>query len=117
MAATYTTAALVKKRIENIDASLADGDIEAHINEAEQILNAVMGTDFLGTDHTFDVSKHGILRAAANAYAAYTAVLFNPAGFTNTSEAFGIADGLWQQWEFLVGLLSNRSIVEELESL
>ena len=43
MAVTYTTAALVRKRIEDIDASLIDADIDQYIYEAEGIINAHSG--------------------------------------------------------------------------
>lgn len=117
--AEYTTAALVKKRIENIDTSLTDGDIDAFIEDAEQILNAIMGASFLtgGTPGGFDTTKHGILRAGANAWAAMTAIGFNPAGFTTLSEANSIVELLAFQWEFCVEQLGNKSIVEFLESL
>ena len=117
--AQYTTAALVKKRIENIDASLTDADIEAFIEEAEQILNAIMGASFLTGDTPggFSATKHGILRAASNAWAAMVAIGFNPAGFTNITEAFGIRDSLWDQWEYLVRILIDKSVVEYMESL
>ncbi len=117
--AQYTTAALVKKRIENIDTSLADADIEAFIEDAEQILNAIMGASFLTGDTPggFSATKHGILRAAANAWAAMSAIGFNPAGFTTLSEANFISEVLAFQWDFCVSQLRDKSVVEFLESL
>jgi len=117
--AEYTTVVLVKKRVENIDASLVDADIGAHIEEAEQILNAIMGASFLTGDTPggFDVTKHGILRAACNAYAAMVAIDFNPAGFTSLAEAVSIRGSLWDQWQDLLERLKDKSIVAYLESL
>lgn len=117
--AQYTTATLVKKRIENIDTSLTDGDIDAFIEDAEQILNAIMGANFLtgGTPGGFSATKHGILRAAANAWAAIAAIGFNPVGFSSLAEAQVIMEILVFQWEFCVDQLRDKSVVSFLESL
>lgn len=109
--ATYTTAALVRKRVENIDATLVDADINAYIEEGEQYLNVVMGESFLAT---FSVTSHGILRAACNAYAAALAVNFNPNGFTSLQEADVIVSQLQTQWREIVQLLSNEKYVMNL---
>lgn len=118
--AEYTTAALAKKHVKNFDTSLADTDIDAFIEEAEQILNVTMGASFLVADSNpggFSAVKHGILRAASNAWAGYNMVVFEPAGFTNITEAFGIRDAFWREWEYLVQILLDKSVVEYMESL
>lgn len=112
--ATYTTATLVRLRAENIDATLTDANIEDYIEDAEQILNAIMGVSFLAS---FDATKHGILRAAANAWATMCAVTYNPAGFTTLNEAQTIVETLAYQWEFCTTALENKTLVAYLESL
>lgn len=114
MAVVYTTAALVKKRIENVDASLADADIESYINQAEGILDAVAGRSFIAS---FDASKHQVLREGATLYAAVQALLFNPAGFTSTREAFGIVDAFWEEFLFILALLRDKQVVQYIEGL
>ena len=112
--ATYTTAALVRKTVENLDASLLDADIEAFIEEAESILDCTMENSFIST---FDATKHGILRAAANKWAAICAVTFNPSGFESASEWYQIVDVLWDQWNAKLEMLGQDTIVRYLESL
>lgn len=116
MAVTYTTAALVRKRLENMDASLLDEDIEEYINEAEGILNGVMGLDLTGS---FDPLKlgHRILREGATLYAAIQVVLYNPVNFTSTREAFAIADAMWEEFHFILELLKDKQVVAYLEGL
>ena len=109
--ATYTTAALVRKYAENLDASLADADINAFIEEGEQYLNVVMGESFLTT---FSATSHGILRSACNAYAASLAVLNNPSGFTSLQEADVIVAHFESQFNSIVQLLSDAKYVTNL---
>jgi len=112
--ATYTTATLVRNRIENLDASITDTMIDGYIEEAEQILNAIMGVSFIAT---FNATKHGLLRAGCNAWAAMCAVTFNPAGFTNLAEANAMLEVLAYQWEQVIAYVRDKSVVEYLESL
>ena len=112
--ATYTTAALVRKTVENIDTSLLDADIDAFIEESEGILNCIMERSFIST---FDATKHGILRAAANKWAAICCVVFNPSAFESASEWFQIVDVFWDQWNSLVERLEDNTLVRYLESL
>lgn len=112
--ATYTTAALVRKRAENLDASLLDADINAYIETAEAMLNALMGVSFIST---FALAKHGILRAAAEAWATTCAISYNPAGFTTLGEATAIQEVCAYQWEKAVELLEKKSVIAYMESL
>ena len=112
--ATYTTAALVRKRAENLDSSLTDGDIEDYIEEAEQILNTIMGASFLSS---FDAAKHGIVRSGCNAWACSCAIIYNPDGFTDIREVNTILDVLNRQWSEVNRILANRQYVGYLESL
>lgn len=110
--ATYTTASLVRKSVKNISLTLLDADIEAYIAEAEGILDALMGQSFIDT---FLVSKHGILRAAATKWASISAVMYDPSGFTSSTEASMIADVMWEEWTYLTGLLALDTVVRGLE--
>ncbi len=112
--ATYTTAALVRKRAENLDATLADADINAYIETAEGMLNAMMGVSFVAT---FTVAKHGVVRAAAEAWAAMAAISFNMVGFTSLSEATMMLEQLRWEWSQAVLLLQSKTYVAYLESL
>lgn len=112
--ATYTTAALVRKRAENLDATLTDANIEAYIDTAEGMLNSIVGASFVAT---FVVAKHGVLRMASEAYATACAIGFNPAGFTSLSEASAIQELLAFQWEESLKLLRDKSVIAYMESL
>jgi hypothetical protein len=112
--ATYTTATLVRNRIENLDGSITDTMIEGYIEEAEQILNGIMGASFLST---FNATKHGILRAGCNAWAGMCAMTFNPAGFSSLAEANAMLEVLAYQWEQVIAYVRDKSVVEYLESL
>ena len=110
--ATYTTAAIVRKSVKNIDAGLIDADISAYIEEAEGILNALMGQSFVDT---FLTSKHGILRAAATKWACISALMYNPGVSASSTEASLIADVMWEEWVYLTGLLAVDTVVRGLE--
>lgn len=113
--ATYTTATLVKARVENIDSGLVDATVEDFIEAAESILDGLMGTSFVST---FDATKHGILREGATVYAAMSAIAFQPAGFSDLQEAATILDVLAFQWNFLTEQLrTNRDLVIYLDGL
>lgn len=112
--ATYATAILVRRQIETIDASLTDADIEEFIEEAEGILDAVMGMSFIST---FDAAKHKILRAGANKWAALCSLTFNPDAAGTFADASYTADVLWDQWQAILSILERDSVVRYLESL
>lgn len=75
---TYTTATLVRKRIEDIDASLVDADIEQFIEEAEVIIDCIMKHSL---KQTFDAEKHAIVRSLTTDLAALTCLTYNPSEF------------------------------------
>ena len=114
MAVTYTTATIVRKVVENIDASLVDADIDVFIYEAESIIDATIGRSFISS---FDSSKHYILRAAANKWAALSCVVFNPNAFTTLNEAQTIIETLNTQWEICIEQLQNKTTIAYIESL
>lgn len=114
MAATYTLAALVRKRIENVDVSLNDADIDSYINQAEGILDATAGRSFIST---FDAGKHQVFREGATLYAAIQAVVFNMEGFTSTQEAVSMIDIMWDEFRFILALLRDKKVIEYIEGL
>jgi hypothetical protein len=75
---TYTTAALVRTRIEDIDATLVDADIDQYILEAEVIIDCIMKYSL---KQTFDAEKHAIVRSLATDMAALTCLTYNPSEF------------------------------------
>jgi|LGVF01.2.fsa_nt_gb hypothetical protein len=75
---TYTTAALVRTRIEDIDATLVDADIEQYILEAEVIIDCIMKHSL---KQTFDAEKHAIVRSLATDMAALSCLTYNPAEY------------------------------------
>lgn len=72
---TYTTAALVRTRIEDIDATLVDADIEQYILEAEVIIDCIMKHSL---KQTFNAERHAIVRSLATDMAALTCLTYNP---------------------------------------
>ena len=111
---TYTTAALVKKRIEHIDASLADADIEQYIYEAETTLNCIMKDSLVAT---FDATKHAILRSAASDIAAMSCIRFNPSEFPSAEEAEITANLLQENIQLVFYMLGDPRVVQYLKSL
>lgn len=115
MAVVYTTAAIVKKRTNNVAAGMADADIEECINQAEGIINAVMCDSFLTT---FVATKHMIIRQCCTDLAAGL-VLINDPGKTylTLSDAEMTAQLLWSSAERSLTILSEKKTVEYLKSL
>jgi hypothetical protein len=114
MAVTYTTAALVKKRIEYIDASLLDADIEQYIYEAEGIINSVMKDSFISG---FDATKHALIRSCATDLAAYDCLKFDPSNFPTMETAEMVANLLWNSIQSALAQLADPRIVTYLKSL
>lgn len=114
MAVTYTTAALVRKRVENIDASLLDSDIEQYIYEAEGVVDACMKDSL---KMSFDSSKHGLIQACATDLAAYYCICFNPSAHPTLSDAELIANLLFNSSERNLSLLTDPRIVDYLKGL
>lgn len=75
---TYTTADLVRKRIEDIDATLTDADIEQYIEEAEVTIDCIMKYSL---KQTFDAEKHAIVRSLATDMAALQCLTYDPSEF------------------------------------
>ena len=116
MAVTYTTSALVRKRVKDITAAptLADADIEANIEMVEGFINSAMKYSFLTT---FDATKHAIIRSCATDYAAYLSILYDVAQFSTIEDVETTLNGLWVSWATALCLLSDPRLVEYLKSL
>jgi len=112
--ATYTTPTIVRSQTSAIDAALTDSDLEDYISEAEGFLDAVMEKSFIST---FDATKHKILRAGANKWAALCCVVYDPDAAGTYSDASFTADTLWDQWNAILDLLEKETVVRYLESL
>ena len=115
MAVIYTTAAIVKKRLKNITMgpnTLLDADIEENINQAEGIINAVMQKSGLaGGDFTFSATKHGVIRAAATALAAFFCLTYDIEAFGTSSAASISADLLWADADRNLAILSSPRVI------
>jgi len=119
MAVTYTSAALVRKRVKDISASLADGDIEAFIIEAESIIDSIMKVTARGAsaDFTFNADKHGIIRQCCTAIAGYMCISYSLSDFTTLNDAEVVADLLWNEKEATLQILEDPRVVEYLKGL
>ena len=111
--ATYTTAALVKKRIEDIDASLTDADIEQYILEAEATIDCIMKTSLISTFNSID---HAILRSCATDIAAYNCIKFDPSALLTMEAAEVSVNLLWNNIQFHLSILDDPRTVEYLKS-
>lgn len=119
MAVTYTTAAIVKKRVSQISASLADSDIEENILQAESVIDVAMKKTARGAsaDFTFDADKHGMIRDCATNYAAYSCLLYDLAEFSSYDFAQVALAELRMSTESMLSALSDSEIVAYLEAL
>lgn len=116
---TYTTAAIVKKRVNHLSASLLDSDIEENINQAESIIDSVMKHTARGAspDFTFDADKHGIIRNCTTDYAAYLCITFDPSEFPTMETAEMVANLLWNSAQNILEMLADARSVEYLKGL
>ena len=114
MAVVYTTATLVRKRIEDIDATLIDADIDQYIYEAESIIDCVMKTSLVGT---FSSTKHSILRSCASDIAAKSCVHFDPGAYPSLEAAEMVVNMLQDSIQLAFYILSDPRTVEYLKSL
>ena len=114
MAVVYTTATLVRKRIEDIDATLVDADIDQYIYEAESIIDCVMKTSFVTT---FSATKHSILRSCASDIAAKSCVHFDPGAYPSLEAAEMVVNMLQDSIQLAFYILSDPRTVEYLKSL
>jgi hypothetical protein len=80
MTTTYTTATIVRKRIEDIDTTLVDADIDQYINEAETIIDCIMKYSL---KQTFNAETHAIVRGLATDMAALSCLQYNQDAFSS----------------------------------
>jgi len=111
--ATYTTAALVKKRVEDIDATLTDADIDQFILEAEAIIDCIMKTSFISTFNSID---HALLRSCATDIAAASCIHYNPGAFPSLETAEMTANLLQDNLQLSYYMLNDPRTVEYLKS-
>lgn len=114
MTVTYTTEAIVKKRVKDISSDLLTADIEQHINEAESFLDCAMRHSFISS---FDTSKHQILRKAATELTAFTILIYDVTEYTNLPEFGATMETLWYSIERILAFLEDERTVEYLKSL
>jgi hypothetical protein len=114
MTVTYTTAAIVKKRIRAIPNGLTNSDIEENIEQAEGIVDAIMLCSF---KDIFDNTKHGIIRQCTTDLAAYMSLTYDPAEFDLLETAEMSANMLWNSADRSLFMLSRTKVVESLRNL
>jgi hypothetical protein len=114
MTVTYTTAAIVRKRIYAIHSDLSDTDIEENIAQGEGIIDAIMLCTF---KDIFDEEKHGIIRQCATDLAAYLTLTYDPAQFAMLETAEMTANMLWNSADRSLFILSRKRVVESLRNL
>jgi len=114
MAVTYTTAAIVRKRIKDIPNGLTNTDIEENIEQAEGIVDAIMLCSF---KDIFDETKHGIIRQCTTDLAAYLCLTYDPTEFDMLETAEMTANMLWNSADRSLFLLSRKRVVESLRNL
>lgn len=114
MSVVYTTAALVKKRFEDIDATLTDADIEQYITEAENIIDTIMKDSFIDI---FDATKHALIRSCATDIAALSCIRYNPAEFPSLETAEMTANMIQDNIQFAFYMLNDPRTIDYLKSL
>ena len=115
MAATYSTATIVRKLIKNINSDLIDSDIDLSINAAEAIIDATMKSSLITT---FDATKHTIVRTCATNLAALEVIVYDPGtAFLELEDAKMTTDLLTAQADRALKLLADPRTVAYLKSL
>ena len=115
MAVTYTTAALVKKRLKVIASiGLLDADIEECIYESESIIDSVMRDSLKAS---FDPVKHAIIRQCCTDLAAFLCSIYDPTVFTALPEYGASATLLWYSAERSLNILEDPRTVDYLKAL
>jgi hypothetical protein len=113
MAVTYTTAAIVRKRVSAIPNALTDPNIEENIEQAEGIVDAIMLCSF---KDIFDNTKHGIIRQCTTDLAAFLCLTYDPAEFEMLETAEMTANMLWNSADRSLFILSRKRVVESLRN-
>jgi hypothetical protein len=114
MTVTYTTAAIVRKRVLSIPGGLTDEDIEENIMQAEGIVDAIMLCTF---KDIFNETKHGIIRQCTTDLAAYLCLTYNPGEIEMLEIGEMTANMLWNSADRSLFMLSRKRVVESLRNL
>lgn len=114
MVVTYTTAALVKKRVKDISGDLSDPDIEVNIYHAEAIIDGLIKDSFKAI---FDASKHGIIQSCATDIAAFECIMYDGASFTSPSAQSAAANLTWYSAERMLTILEDSRTVQYLKAV
>lgn len=112
--ATFAASTDIQNRIENLDGSLTTAILEDFIEQAEYLIRAITGVDFTSG---FDVAKHGLFHTASICWASMSAIIYNPAGFTDISESTLMLDVLSFQWDQCLLQMKDKSVIEYLQGL
>ena len=120
MAVTYTTVALVKKKMKEVSASLLDADIEENIYEAEGLIDLYMRLSGRGStpDFTFDPVKHSSIRNCCTEVAAFYTMIYDPEGtFLTLADAEFTANLLWVSSDGNLEELADSRTITYLKGL
>jgi len=114
MAVTYTSAQIVKERLNLLSGAhlINDTAIDTNIEMAEGIINAIMQGSV-----TYDATKHGLIGNTATALAAYMCITWDISQFDNEAQARQVADLLWQDQNRGLAFLADGNIKEYLTTV
>jgi len=121
----YTSGSYLVKRLKILSGSLlTTDDMNRIIIQAECIVDGAMqmtGRTLSGQnatpDFTFNEHKHGIIRDATEAVAAYMCAQYDPTLFSSSSQAAFTADILWSDADRALGMLANKPIQRYLKTV
>ena len=105
----FTTATIVKFKIENYETDASDAEIDELINQAEGFIIALTKIKWVSTIPL-------LVESATTNLAALYLLQHDPSGLSSTSEAAFEADILWSILEKELALLGDSSVVEFLKS-
>ncbi len=103
----FTTEVKVKFKIENFEAGVTSGEIEALINQAEGFIIALTRT-------SWKTKIPLLIESATTNLAALYLLQHDPSGLSSTSEAALEADILWAVLEKELALLGDDRIIKFL---
>ena len=108
---TYTTAALVKAEIQNYDTSISDDTINVFIENAEGLIDCVMGESFKSI---YDSTKfaHRLIRLATTKLALIDLIKWDIVNQFGTSTAGMQLDVARGQSDRALALLSDPKVVK-----
>ena len=104
----FTTATIVKFKIENYETGATDDEIDELIEQAEGIVIAITRT-------VWKTTIPSLIKSLTTDLAAFYLLQHDPSGLSSTSEAALEADMLWAAIERQIILLSDDRVVEFLK--